>query len=63
MVRNNTIAMENKQTSLPTSTSVYKIGHTTYKVTLRFNLESPDTLTDVVKRLILKNVENSAPTV
>ena len=53
--------MENKQTSLPMSTSVYKIGHTTYKVTLRFNLESDDTLNDVVKRLILKNVENSTP--
>ena len=52
--------MENKQTALPESTSVYKIGHTTYKVTLRFNLESDDTLTDVVKRLILKNVENSS---
>ena len=62
MVRNNT-TVKDTQTSLPESTSIYKIGHTTYKVTLRFNLESPDTLTDVVKRLILKNVENSAPTV
>jgi hypothetical protein len=53
--------METKQIALPENTSVYKIGHTTYKVTLRFNLESPDTLTDVVKRLILKNVENSTP--
>lgn len=61
MVRNNTTVMENKQTALPESTSVYKIGHTTYKVTLRFNLESDDTLTDVVKRLILKNVESSTP--
>ena len=63
MVRNNTTIIETKQIALPENTSVYKIGHTTYKVTLRFNLESPDTLTDVVKRLILKNVENSAPTV
>ena len=61
MVRNNTTVKEEKQISLPESTSVYKIGHTTYKVTLRFNLESDETLNDVVKRLILKNVENSTP--
>ena len=61
MIRNNTTVKEEKLISLPESTSVYKIGHTTYKVTLRFNLGSPDTLTDVVKRLILKNVENSTP--
>ena len=61
MVRNNTTIMETKQIALPESTSIYKIGHTTYKVTLRFNLESDDTLNDVVRRLILKNVENSTP--
>jgi hypothetical protein len=61
MVRTNRTEKENKQTSLTASTSVYKIGHTTYKVTLRFNLESPDALTDVVKRLILKNIENDSP--
>ena len=60
MVRTNRTENENKQTSLPASTSVYKIGRTTYKVTLRFNLESDDTLNDVVKRLILKNVENDS---
>lgn len=60
MVRNNT-TVKDTQTSLPESTSIYKIGHTTYKVTLRFNLESDDTLNDVVRRLILKNVENSTP--
>ena len=60
MVRNNT-TVKDTQTSLPESTSIYKIGHTTYKVTLRFNLESGDTLNDVVRRLILKNVENSTP--
>lgn len=40
--------------------SVYKIGHTTYKVRIFFDLECKETLEDVVQRLIIKDIDSLA---
>ena len=37
----------------------YKIGHTTYKVTMKFNLKG-ESLNDILARLIKKEVQKSA---
>lgn len=39
--------------------SEYKIGNTTYTVELHFNLSSKETLEDIIKRLIKRDIENS----
>ncbi|MBD5140741.1 MAG: hypothetical protein HDT25_04920 [Ruminococcus sp.] len=37
----------------------YKIGHTTYKVTMKFNIKG-ESLNDILARLIRKEVQKSA---
>lgn len=37
---------------------IYKIGHTTYKVRVFFDLECKETLEDVVQRLIIKDIDS-----
>ena len=39
------------------TTSEYKIGHTTYTVTTVFNLASKESLSDILKRLIIRDCE------
>ena len=36
----------------------YKIGHTIYTVELHFNLNSKETLEDIIKRLIKRDIED-----
>ncbi len=43
----------------PKETTEYKIGHTTYKVTTRFNFKG-ESLNDVLARLIKKEVQKTA---
>ena len=38
--------------------SIYKIGHTTYKVRVFFDLECKETLEDVIQRLIIKDIDS-----
>ena len=45
-----------QQPVIPDSVSVYKIGHTTYKVRRVFNLDCKETLEDVVNRLIMRDL-------
>ncbi len=54
--RNTTVAGEDNP-SLATNISEYKIGHTTYIVETHFNLGCKETLNDIIKRLILRDVE------
>ena len=49
-----------QQPVIPDSVSVYKIGHTTYKVRRVFNLDCKETLEDVIKRLIIKDIDKLA---
>lgn len=58
MTKNQKGIIKNEDTSLPARESVYQIGRTTYKVNMHFTPDSPDTLADVLKRLILKNIGN-----
>ena len=48
------------QPALADNVSVYKIGHTTYKVRIFFDLECKETLEDVVQRLIIKDIDSLA---
>ena len=60
MIRNvyrNTAVASEKSTSLAPTISEYKIGHTTYVVETNFNLDCKETLDDIIKRLILRDVE------
>ena len=41
-------------------TSEYKIGHTLYTVTTVFNPASKESLFDILKRLIIRESENSS---
>lgn len=54
--RNTTVASKDNP-SLATNISEYKIGHTTYIVEIHFNLGCRETLDDIIKRLILRDVE------
>ena len=47
--------MENKTTE---TVSEYKIGHTTYLVKTTFNPAFQESLSDIVKRLIIRESEN-----
>ncbi|MGN0620858.1 MAG: hypothetical protein ACI4I9_03225 [Porcipelethomonas sp.] len=40
-----------------TTVSEYKIGHTTYLVKTKFNLVAKENLSDILKRLILRECE------
>lgn len=55
--RNTTVANENNP-SLATNISEYKIGHTTYIVETHFNLCCKETLDDIIKRLISRDVDS-----
>lgn len=49
------IAIENTATE---TVSEYKIGHTTYTVTTVFNPASKESLSDILKRLIIRECED-----
>ena len=55
--RNTAIASEGTA-PLATNISEYKIGHTTYIVETHFNLSCKETLDDIIKRLISRDVES-----
>ena len=55
--RNTAIASEDNP-SLAPNISEYKIGHTSYIVETHFNLGCKETLDDIIKRFILKDVES-----
>ena len=60
MIRNvcrNTAVASEKSTSLAPNISEYKIGHTTYIVETHFNLSCRETLDDIIKRLISRDIE------
>ena len=60
MIRNvcrNTAIASRDNPSLAPNISEYKIGHTTYIVETHFNLGCKETLDDIIKRLILRDVE------
>ncbi|MBQ8790564.1 MAG: transposon-encoded TnpW family protein [Ruminiclostridium sp.] len=60
MIRNvcrNTAVADENNPSLAPNISEYKIGHTTYIVETHFNLGCRETLDDIIKRLILRDVE------
>ena len=60
MIRNvcrNTAVASEDNPSLAPNISEYKISHTTYIVETHFNLSCRETLDDIIKRLILRDVE------
>ncbi len=61
MIRNvcrNTAVASKENTSLAQNISEYKIGHTTYIVETHFNLGCKETLDDIIKRLISRDVDS-----
>ena len=61
MIRNvcrNTAVAREDTTSLAPNISEYKIGHTTYIVETHFNLGCKETLDDIIKRLISRDVDS-----
>ena len=61
MIRNvcrNTAVASDSIPSLASNISEYKIGHTTYIVETHFNLGCKETLDDIIKRLISRDVES-----
>ena len=61
MIRNvcrNTAVASKDNPSLATNISEYKIGHTTYIVETHFNLGCKETLDDIIKRLISRDVDS-----
>ena len=55
----NDIAVERKKAETTfNATSEYKIGHTVYTVTTVFNPASKESLSDILKRLIIRESEN-----
>jgi len=60
MIRNvcrNTAVASEDTSSLAQNISEYKIGHTTYIVETHFNLGCRETLDDIIKRLISRDIE------
>ena len=60
MIRNvcrNTAVADENNPSLAPNISEYKIGHTTYIVETHFNFDCRDTLDDIIKRLISRDIE------
>ena len=51
---NNTAAVK----SVTENVSEYKIGHTTYRVTVTFSSASKESLSDILKRLISNECED-----
>ena len=58
-MNNNTTAVEKKAETTFNATSEYKIGHTLYTVTTVFNSASKESLSDIPKRLIIRECEDS----
>ena len=55
----NDIAVERKKAETTfNAMSEYKIGHTVYTVTTVFNPASKESLSDILKRLIIRESEN-----
>ncbi len=55
----NDIAVEREKAETTfNATSEYKIGHTVYTVTTVFNPASKESLSDILKRLIIRESEN-----
>ncbi|MCR5600030.1 MAG: transposon-encoded TnpW family protein [Ruminococcus sp.] len=55
-MNNNTTAVEKAETTF-NATSEYKIGHTVYTVTTVFNSASKESLSEIMKRLIIRESE------
>lgn len=61
MIRNvcrNTGVASEVNPSLAPNISEYKIGHTTYIVETHFNLGCKETLDDIIKRLVTRDVDS-----
>lgn len=59
-MNNNTIAVDReKAESTFNATSEYKIGHTTYTVKTVFNPASKESLSEIMKRLIIRESEKA----
>ena len=57
-MKNNTTAVEKeKAVTAFNATSEYKIGHTLYTVTTVFNPASKESLSEIMKRLIIRESE------
>ena len=57
MKNNNTAVEREKEETAFNATSEYKIGHTLYTVTTVFNPASKESLSDILKRLIIRESE------
>ena len=57
-MNNNTTAVESEKAEATfNTTSEYKIGHTVYTVTTVFNPASKESLSEIIKRLIIRESE------
>lgn len=57
MNKNDTAIEREKAETTFNATSEYKIGHTTYTVTTVFNPASKESLSEIMKRLIIRESE------
>ena len=58
-MNNNTTAVDREKAETTyNATSEYKIGHTLYTVTTVFNPASKESLSDILKRLIIRECED-----
>ena len=57
MNKNDTAVEKEKAETTFNATSEYKIGHTIYTVTTVFNPASKESLSDILKRLIIRESE------
>ena len=57
MNKNDTAVEKDKADSTFNATSEYKIGHTLYTVTTVFNPASKESLSEILKRLIIRESE------
>ena len=58
MNKNDTAVEREKAETTFNATSEYKIGHTVYTVTTVLNPASKESLSDILKRLIIRESEN-----
>ena len=58
MNNNTTVVEREKAETTFNTTSEYKIGHTLYTVTTVFNPVSKESLSDILKRLIIRECED-----
>ena len=58
MNKNDTAVDREKAETTFNATSEYKIGHTIYTVTTVFNPASKESLSDILKRLIIRECED-----